>query len=836
MNRFSEQFNRLETALVRQDAGTELRRDPFGIAPERALVFVTAVPINNFASAARRVNLEVLSEFELGKEYVLPDDLISQGQDQVNPTLYATMPTLDAFHIILRLWHRYQGGNEAEHGYAPWWHLFNLLGDLRAWGPEDRLTAQNGLELKNRLPFDDDEEVPVELEYWPTGSENLREQWRQDTEARIKKMGGRIIDRSSIHEESFHYEALLVGLAARFVREMINKPSALGGVATLDGIQFVLPQTIAQSLPSRSSPMDVDIHNLDRFEKDGTFRALLLDGTPIAGHPALDGGIAIEDVHDLVERSVVPVRRHATEMASLILRGDLVSDGQPLADSRVLAVPVLIDREENSMSPNDRLFIDLVHMALRRVFEGDTPLAPDVFVVNFSIGVYHSHFAGRISSLVRLLDWWSYKVGVLFVVSAGNISGDLEIRDMTSSDFENFSISDRQSLVRTAQSRQRHERTLLSPSEALNVFTIGAASLDSDPSATGVTPGTVEICQPGEILPAISTGTGLGPFRCIKPDLIATGGRHEIKLLPRGHALGLYVVQETPQTGLAVARSIKGKHEYSRSRGTSCATALVTRFLVGAAAALTEEDGPYGGEELSRIDLALLTRALAVNGAIWPETAETFYRAECTRLGGRRHQQAAEEVVRHFGYGFLNPELMSEAPLHGATLVGLGSIQKDRGVIFDMPLPPFLSGDTIGRSMLVTLAWFSPVEPTRARYRLAALEAIAADGSMQEDGEKDDEWGLGMKSAPPNKYLISRGTIWSQRLVHKRKKVTKFVDDATLPIRVQCRDASGGGLNRDEEIRFAMVVTLQLEEAVRYDIHEQIRDRLLIRIPTQRQT
>lgn len=145
VNRFSEQFNRLETALVRQDAGTELRRDPFGIAPERALVFVTAVPINNFASAARRVGLEVLSEFELGEEYVLPDYLISQGQDQVNPTLYATMPTLDAFRGLLRLWRKYQRENDADHGYAPWWHLFDLLADLRAWGPEDRLTARTVL-------------------------------------------------------------------------------------------------------------------------------------------------------------------------------------------------------------------------------------------------------------------------------------------------------------------------------------------------------------------------------------------------------------------------------------------------------------------------------------------------------------------------------------------------------------------------------------------------------------------------------------------------------------------------------------------------------------------
>lgn len=834
-NRFSQQFNRIEEAFALPDPEIELRRDPFGIAPERALVFVTKGPIDNFARAARRIGLEVLSESELGDDYELPDDLTTQNEDSVRPTLYATMPTLDSLHEILRLWRNYRKGTDAEHGYAPWWDLFDLLAELRAWGPNDRLTAESCIELENRLLFDDDKEVRVELEHLPTKSKDSQERWRQSTEARIKKLGGRIIDRSTIHEGSFHYDALLVDLSAGVVREMIKKPSAPNGIAVLDGIQFILPQTIAQSLPSQSDPIDADFNNLERFETNGAFRALLLDGTPIAGHPALDGGIAIEDVHGLVERSVVPGRRHATEMASLILRGDLASDGQPLSDSRVLAVPVLIDSEGKSTSPKDRLFVDLVHVALQRVFEGNTPLAPDVFVVNFSIGVHHSHFAGRISSLARLLDWWSNKAGVLFVVSAGNIDRDLEIRDITFGDFENIPVSERQSFVRAAQRRQRHERTLLSPSEALNVLTIGAASLDPVPPATGPTPRTVEICRPGEILPAISSGTGLGPFRCIKPDLIAIGGHHEVKALPRGDALKLRLVQRPMRTGLTVARASKGRLSHSRARGTSCATALVTRYLINTAAALTEEDGPYYGHELSRIELALLTRALAVNGARWPQAANTIYEAERTRLNGR-YQQATEEVARYFGYGFLNSELMYEAPLRGATLVGLGRVKKDQGAIFDMPLPSSLSGNTIGRSMQVTLTWFSPVEPNRARYRLAALEAIAADGSMEEDSKKDDEWGLGMTSHRPNMNLISRGTVWSRRLVQKRKRITPFADDATLPIRVQCRDTSGGGLDPDELIHFAIVVTLQLEETVQltiFDILEEIRDRLLIRIPTQ---
>ena len=205
-----------------------------------------------------------------------------------------------------------------------------------------------------------------------------------------------------------------------------------------------------------------------------------------------------------------------------------------------------------------------------------------------------------------------------------------------------------------------------------------------------------------------------------------------------------------------------------------------------------------------------------------------LYSAE--KNGHGRFQQAAEEVARQFGYGFLDPEFMREAPLHGATLVGLGLVQKDRGAIFDMPLPSSLSGDKVQRLMRVTLTWFSPVEPSRARYRLAALEAIAADGDNIENVTEDKYWNFAMKSEPPAVALIKRGTVWSRRLIHNRLSVPEFDNGATLPIRVQCRDASGGGLDPDLDIPFAVAVTLQVAATAEYDVHEEIRDQLSIRL------
>ena len=314
----------------------------------------------------------------------------------------------------------------------------------------------------------------------------------------------------------------------------------------------------------------------------------------------------------------------------------------------------------------------------------------------------------------------------------------------------------------------------------------------------------------------------------MKPDIIGIGGHHELRALPAGDDLRLRVVSRSARTGLSVATAGVGSPQ-SRDRGTSCAAALVTRSLLTATAALTEEGGPYEGRELSRNDLALLTRALAINAGRWPDTARALYDAEKAANGGR-FQQAGEEVARHFGYGFLNPDLMREAPLHGSDARRSRSGPKGSGTIFDMPLPRSLSGDSVRRSMLVTLTWFSPVEPARARYRLAALEAIAADGDVFENDSEDKHWNLAMKSEPPAVALIKRGTAWSRRLVHNRVRAPEFNDAATLPIRVQCRDASGGGLDPDLELPFAIAVTLQVAATAEYDVHEEIRDQLQIRL------
>ena len=202
-----------------------LRRDPGGIAPERALVFVAAVPIANFVRAARLVGLEVLAELDLDEDYALDEELIVEHRDMVSQTLYATMPTRESFETLLRLWRVYQQGERPEDGYAPWRQLFEMLDELRGRGPEDRPSAAARAELADRLAGDGAAEVRPELEVWPTRSGELRERWRREAEQRVAALGGRVVSRCSIEEEGFVYEALLVALSAGAVREMMADSS-----------------------------------------------------------------------------------------------------------------------------------------------------------------------------------------------------------------------------------------------------------------------------------------------------------------------------------------------------------------------------------------------------------------------------------------------------------------------------------------------------------------------------------------------------------------------------------------------------------------------------------
>ena len=144
-----------------------LRADPDGIAPERAIVFEVAGSLQDFYNQASRIaGLEFLVEDDVE---VPPDDDFhivetKEGEqlrsDQaVGGRLYMAMPDLRALREILRLWDIHQTGSRMAWGFGPWSTLFDLLRDVRAWGPTDRVLPETLQYWRERIEARPDEPV-----------------------------------------------------------------------------------------------------------------------------------------------------------------------------------------------------------------------------------------------------------------------------------------------------------------------------------------------------------------------------------------------------------------------------------------------------------------------------------------------------------------------------------------------------------------------------------------------------------------------------------------------------------------------------------------------------
>jgi hypothetical protein len=159
-------FDRLASVISDPAQIMQLRQDPEAIAPERAIVFEVTGSLSTFYEEASRIGLEYLADDERD---IAPDDDFwrpDKPDEPIHGRIYFAMPDLEALRQLVRLWQRYKSGGRMDAGFAVWTQLFGLLKDVRAWGPEDRLTADTLAAWKERLAEAPDEPVRLEVELW----------------------------------------------------------------------------------------------------------------------------------------------------------------------------------------------------------------------------------------------------------------------------------------------------------------------------------------------------------------------------------------------------------------------------------------------------------------------------------------------------------------------------------------------------------------------------------------------------------------------------------------------------------------------------------------------
>ena len=823
--RLGPTFNRLARVLAADHHGLSLSEDPSSIAPERALVMEVAGSLDNFQAIARGVEgLEFLGEEEF--EFDPDEDFFKfdtrkgkEGKPRmdrpIGGRLYLAMPDVTALKQLLSLWERWQEGKELGYGFMQWGKIFQSLRDIRPWGSADRLSNETITYWREEMDNYPNEMRRIEVEIWFRDSQESRIAAFHKVSKIVADIGGAIVHHAVL--EDICYEAVLIDVPAAEILRLANREEV--HLVLCDDIMFLRPQS------STDAPEPADELASESFYPDEEPVSLppvaaLLDGVPVQNHVLLVGRLEMDDPDGLEAMSLVSKRFHGTAMASLILHGDRNVTTNVL--SRRLYVRPVLYAPGNGFpeEPNrDQLLIDVIYRAIRRMKEGDVEgpaTAPNVFLVNLSLGDPRRPFAGSMSPWARLLDYLSEHYGVLFLVSAGNIKRPLRIDGFeTWSEFEDANPEDREREVLLALSDQKAFRTLLSPAEALNPITVGAMHDDAVNSPRGA--GAVDPYEARD-LPNVTSSLGLGHRKVVKPDILLPGGREHLQFRASGEALDV-VPESGIRSGLRAASPDPAGNldRTSLKMGTSVATAMATRTAHLIYDALMDGDGGSMHADLDPNFHAVVVKAMLIHRANWGSRA-AFFDNSFGPHGRGKHVERRDNISRFLGHGFPNLEESLSCASNRATLVGYGTIEAKESNVHRIPLPPSLEQVTEPRALTVTVAWFSPINPRHQVYRRAKLEVSPLRKLEQAAG-------VSRSSGQPSDKSVPRGTVSHTR--YEGNKAIAFVDDGHVIFQVHCREQAGV---LDQSICYGIVVSIEAGEAI--PVYEEIRTRLAIPVVT----
>lgn len=800
----------------------ELQQSPAGIVPEQVLVIETIGNIENFANAVKKIpGLEWMGEIEADE--IVPDEDFyddKKPEKELSGRLYLIMSNQTALNEMLSLWKKYQKNPQMkfERGFTRFRDVYDHLKSIRRWGVEDRLAER---EVFDAWKEDLDGEygqrpVKFEAELWFKGDEKQRRESESIVSGLIQELGGSVISQCVI--PSIAYHSVLGEIPAQTALQIREQPEV--DLIKCENIMFFRP---TGQMATGKEPVEGDITDCTVSADDlptGDPVVAVLDGLPLENHRLLTGRLIVDDPDDWASEYPAIDRQHGTAMTSLIVHGDLNEGSNPL--SRPIYVRPIMKPTAWHLSPrpeqvpDDVLFVDYIHRAVRRIMEGEgdnEAAAPTVKIINLSIGDRARHFSQVMSPLARLLDWLSEKYNVLFVISSGNHPDPIDT-GMTSRDFEALNASDREALVAKKIYEDARHRRLLSPAESINGLTVGAIHHDS--SQNGPIGYLVDVFE--SALPSPVSAFGTGYRRAIKPDLLFSGGRvlYSQSLGSGNTSLQLSNRRISPGNQVAAPSSQAG--ELNKSQfccGSSNSAALTSRaasICYDYLATIFSEQAP--DDDFATFGVPIL-KAMLVHGCSWNELGSRLDELLRNDENGR---QIKNWISRWVGYGVPDLGKALGCNEQRATLLGFGQLNDGEAHVYNLPLPPSLSAQREWRKFTVTLAWLSPVASTTQRYREAQLWFDFEDGKKSREKLSGKLRVTGIDS---DSDATRRGTV--QHEVFEGESAVAISDGDTLQIKVNCRKDAR---KIETPVAYGLVVSLEVAEGVNLPIYNEIRTRI----------
>ncbi len=821
--RLTPQFQRLQEALDRQSLA--LRDNPLGLQPEQVLVLETVGSIDSFYNAIRRVpGLEWLGESELldippGDGFIDNDD----PEKSLRGQLFLVMTDQEALRQLRSLFEQWKADFDMTfpYGLAPLKRAFFQLREIRPWGAMDRIRDTGIMDDWHERLQDGQEIIPFEVELWFRQDAQSRDQDVSYLRNVFTELDGEVIQQCVIPEIAYH---AILGRARRsHIEEIIRQAEVFDRAKLLqyDGIMHLRPVGQCTTGPfDETAETETLPEGLLFGPPQGDPLVALFDGMPLARHKLLEEWLEVDDPDGYEASYQANQRVHGTGMASLICQGDQNEQQEPIRRT-LYARPILkprptINNRFFEEIPDDVLPVDLLHRAVRRLFEtedGEPPAARSVRIINLSVGDPTRPFDGDMSPWARLLDWLAWKYHVLFIVSAGNHVRPIEL-NIPRTELDSLTSEQRERAVLQAIATDNRHRRLLSPAETLNGLTVAAAHEDYS-----TLPEFHHLIDPfvSTNLPAVYNSQGPGFRRAIKPEILLPGGRQFLtRRLDSSRDIATLEPHDFPRPpGQRVAtpgdEGLLDQTVYAR--GTSNAAALASRAAVSIFEMIEQLRNQNDADIPERYDV-VLAKALLVHGA---SRANAQIPYEEALKNAQNKRTFREYVGRFLGYGTVKLSKVLTCTERRVTVLGFGELNDDEGFEFSFPLPPSLSPVTDSRRLTITLAWLTPIKCTNQKYRAAHLWFTPP------------RWNnIHKKGIDAVRSASQRGTV--QHEVFEDSRAIPFEDGENLVIKVNCRDDAA---KSQEPIRFGLAVTLEMQEEVDIpiQIYQEVRERLAIRVP-----
>jgi hypothetical protein len=248
-----------------------------------------------------------------------------------------------------------------------------------------------------------------------------------------------------------------------------------------------------------------------------------------------------------------------------------------------------------------------------------------------------------------------------------------------------------------------------------------------------------------------------------------------------------------------MAGALKGTRAF---HGTSGSAAIVSHYGALVLEQLAELRSQTG-EQIDAAAWAVLAKALLVHGAILPRAADELREA----FGAANADRMKDHISRFYGYGVANLQRSLHCTAQRATALGWGELGDAEAAIYEMPLPPSLSGVIAPRRLTITAAYFAPIRLRNRIHRAAELYILP------------DLQTLRLRRVAADARSVRKGTVQHEVLVGDG--AVPFLSGDSVKIQVNCRSLAG---TLADKVPYGLAVTLETSAAL--PIYDEVSVRL----------